>query len=187
MLRTCGFVIAVALLLVACDGDGGGNAMSAPHDLRYAVGTGEVGSPYGPYPPSVSGTVTAYSVSPALPAGLTLGPTSGVISGTPLVASSGTYTVTASNGAGAATAVLTLVVLVPPPTALTYPNPVTGTVGVALTPLVPTLTGHADAFMVVPALPAGLMLDPVTGIVSGTPTSARLSLTYTVVASDGVG
>jgi len=169
--------------LVACDGDGGGNAMSAPHDLRYAVGTGEVGSPYGPYPPSVSGTVTAYSVSPALPAGLTLGPTSGVISGTPLVASSGTYTVTASNGAGAATAVLTLVVLVPPPTALTYPSPVTGTVGVALTPLVPTLSCHAESFTVFPPLPAGLTLDPATGIVSGIPTSARPAFTYSITAS----
>jgi hypothetical protein len=30
----------------------------------------QVGSPYGPYPPTDSGTVTGYSVSPALPAGL---------------------------------------------------------------------------------------------------------------------
>src|SRR5437764_13121541 len=114
MLRTCGLVIAVALLMTACGG--GGDAMPAPHDLHYALGTGEVGSPYGPYPPSVSGTVTGYSVSPALPTGLTLDPTSGVISGTPLAASSATtYTVTASNGAGATTAALTFAVLVPPP------------------------------------------------------------------------
>ena len=70
MLRTCGLVIAVALLMTACGG--GGDAMPAPHDLHYALGTGQVGSPYGPYPPTVSGTVTGYSVSPALPAGLTL-------------------------------------------------------------------------------------------------------------------
>ena len=144
MLRTCGLVIAVALLMGAC---GGGEAMPAPSNLQYALGTGEVGSPYGPYPPSVSGTVTGYSVSPALPAGLTLDPTSGVISGTPLAASSATtYTVTARNGAGATTAVLTFAVLVPPPlvpppTGLTYTSPVTGTVGAALTPVVPTLSG----------------------------------------------
>src|ERR1700687_904271 len=108
MLRTCGFVIAVALLLVACAGDGGSDAVQAtlaPHDLG-------------------------------------------------------------------------------PPTALTYTSPVTGTVGAALTQLVPTLSGHADTFAVYPPLPAGLMLDPATGIVSGTPTSARLPLTYTVVASN---
>ena len=139
MLRTCGFVIAVALLMGACGG-GGGDAMPAPHDLHYALGTGQVGSPYGPYPPTDSGTVTGYSVSPALPAGLTLDPTSGVISGTPVAVSSGTYTVTASDAAGAATAALTLVIYGRPLTAVTYTSPVTPTVGAAFTPLVPTLS-----------------------------------------------
>ncbi len=182
MLRTGGLVIAVALLIVACGG-GGGN--SAPLDLQYSVGPGNAGSPYGPYPPSVSGTVTGYSVSPALPAGLTLDPISGVISGTPVAASSGTYTVTASNGTGAATAALTLVIH-GPPTGLAYTGPITGTVGAALMPLVPTFSGDADGFSVSPPLPAGLMLDPATGIVSGTPTSARLPLVYTVAASSSV-
>jgi hypothetical protein len=185
MSRTSGLVIAVALLLGACGG--GGDVMPAPHDLQYTLGTGQVGSPYGPYPPTVSGTVTGYSVSPALPAGLTLDPTSGVISGTPLAASSGTYTVTASNGSGATTAALTFAVVSPLPTGLSYTSPVTGTVGAALTPMVPTLNGHADTFTVFPPLPSGLTLDPVTGIVSGTPTSSRLALTYTVTASNASG
>jgi hypothetical protein len=76
---------------------------------------------------------------------------------------------------------------VEPPTGLTYASPVTGTVGEALTPLVPTLSGHADSFTVFPPLSAGLTLDPVTGIVSGTPTSARLAFTYTVTASNASG
>ena len=183
MLRTIGLLTSSVFLMVACGG-GGGGAVPAPSGLQYAVGTGEVGSPYGPYPPSVTGTVTGYSVSPDLPAGLTLDPTTGVISGTPLAASSGTtYTVTASNRGGAATAVLTLEILVPP-TALTYTSPVTGMVGATLKQVVPALSGHADAFTVYPPLPPGLVLEPATGIVSGTPTSARLPLTYTVVASN---
>lgn len=75
----------------------------------------------------------------------------------------------------------------PPPTGLTYTSPMTGTVGTALTPVVPTLSGHADNFAVNPPLPTGLTLDPVTGIVSGTPTSARLAFTYTVTASNAGG
>jgi uncharacterized protein (TIGR03118 family) len=52
----------------------------------------------------VTGTVTGYTVSPALPAGLALNATSGVISGTPTAtAAQATYTITASNSAGSTT------------------------------------------------------------------------------------
>jgi hypothetical protein len=182
MLRTCGLGIAVALLMTACGG-AGGEAMPAPSNLKYALGTGEVGRPYGPYPPSVGGTVTGYSVSPALPAGLALDSTSGAISGTPLAASpETTYTVTASNAGGSATASVTFVVLVPP--ALTYAGPVIATVGVALPPLVPTLTGDADTFSIQPSLPDGLRFDSATGIVSGTPRRERIAVTYTVTVGN---
>ncbi len=191
MLRTCGLVLAVALLVVACGGGGGGGgnaveAMSAPQDLQYSVATGEVATPYGPFPPSVTGTVTGYSVSPPLPAGLTLDPTSGVISGTPLTGSrSTTYVVTASNAGGSAAVALTFPVLVPPK--LTYAGPVTATVGAALTPLVPTLSGNADTLSLKPALPDGLTFDPASGMVSGTPSRERVAVTYTITASNSGG
>jgi len=183
MLRTIGLVTSLVFLMVACGGGGGGavgggtgGVMSAPSDLQYG-GTigyrGAVGTPFGPYEPTVTGTVTGYSVSPVLPTGLSHNPTWGVISGTPLTASPETIcTITASNDGGAATFALTLTVLVPP-SALTYPSPLNGTVGVALTSLVPTYSGDADAFAILPALPAGLILDPTTGVVSGTPARAR--------------
>ncbi|MGB8692519.1 MAG: Ig domain-containing protein [Steroidobacteraceae bacterium] len=193
MLRLFGSVTALALLMVACGGGGdgavgGGTAgggtggrLSAPQDLQYFVGIPEVGVTYGPFPPFVSGTVTGYSVSPALPPGLALDPTSGVISGTPLAASPATtYTFTASNAGGSATVVLTLPVLVPP--TVTYTSPVTATMGVALPPLVPMLGGDIDALLIQPTLPDGLTFDPATGIVSGTPSRARVAVTYTVTA-----
>jgi hypothetical protein len=61
--------------------------------------------------PSVTGTVDTYSIDPALPAGLSLNATTGVISGTPSVAAaSGNYTVTASNAGGSATAQVTIAI-----------------------------------------------------------------------------
>jgi len=50
------------------------------------------------------GAVVSYSVSPSLPSGLDLSPTTGTITGTPgTVASTAVYTVIASNAAGSAT------------------------------------------------------------------------------------
>jgi len=193
----------LALVLVACGGGSGGAddaevSIQGPCCIQYGdESTGfypehlsaslEVGTPFGPYQPTVTGTVTRYSVSPALPGGLSLDVTTGVISGTPQSASpESNYTITASNDGGAASFTWTLTVFVPP-SSLTYAGPVNGTVGAALTQLVPTLSGNADAFTVFPALPAGVMLDPATGTVSGMPTTARPPLTYTVTASNGGG
>jgi hypothetical protein len=61
--------------------------------------------------PSVIGTVNSYSISPALPTGLTIDPTTGVISGTPTVAvAAANYTVTASNSGGPTTATINITV-----------------------------------------------------------------------------
>lgn len=61
--------------------------------------------------PTVTGTVTSYSILPALPTGLTLNTTTGVISGTPTEASAAAnYVVTASNGAGSTTATINITV-----------------------------------------------------------------------------
>lgn len=62
--------------------------------------------------PTVTGTVTSYSILPALPAGLNFNTTTGVISGTPTVASAAAnYVVTASNGAGSTTATINITVV----------------------------------------------------------------------------
>lgn len=113
----------IALLaLAACGGGGGGGGddttppptLEAPSNLAYA------GLP-GLYradeaitdmtPTSSGGAPTLYEVSPALPAGLALDPTTGVISGTPTTPTAGApYAVTASNTAGSTTANLTLAI-----------------------------------------------------------------------------
>src|SRR5262245_10154027 len=82
---------AVLLLLAvsACGGGGdgyGGGAPppAAPAGLTYTSPvTTNVGSAMTVLNPTVTGTVTSYAVSPALPAGLALSATSGAVSGTP--------------------------------------------------------------------------------------------------------
>jgi hypothetical protein len=73
----------------------------------YTVGTAITNNT----PTSTGGPVSSYSISPALPAGLTFNTLTGVISGTPTAESSTTsYTVTAINSGGSTTATLTITV-----------------------------------------------------------------------------
>lgn len=83
----------------------------APSGLSYTPSSanGVVGTAITSMAPSVTGTVTNYAVSPALPAGLSIDSNTGVISGTPSAAApAATYTVTASNAGGSTTATVTI-------------------------------------------------------------------------------
>ena len=162
--------------------------VGVPIPENVPTSTGGAPTTYG-----VSPNVTyAYSVTPALPAGLNLSistppydpdpPTisAGVISGTPSVLATlgtSTYTVTASNPAGYTTATLTITVnaagadLAPVGLAYSTPAPVY-VAGVPITqnaPL-PSITGEAPiTYSVSPALPAGLTFSASTGAIGGTP------------------
>jgi hypothetical protein len=66
--------------------------------------------------PKIAGRAEHYSVAPALPAGVVLDSTSGLITGTPRVARTlAAYTITASSQAGSANFVLLLAVAAPSP------------------------------------------------------------------------
>jgi hypothetical protein len=63
-------------------------------------------------PTSIGGAVVSYAVSPALPAGLTLDSSTGVINGTPsAVTPTASYTITATNSGGSTTASLSIAVV----------------------------------------------------------------------------
>jgi hypothetical protein len=133
-------------------------------------------------------TPLAYSVSPGLPAGLSLSPTTGAVTGIPSVPSfATTYTVTVTDANGA-TATNTFTLIVNPVVAATQQLsaaflqrnfsagsfiPVTGSGGTS--PL---------AYSVSPGLPTGLNLSPTTGAITGTPTVASATATFTVTVTD---
>lgn len=164
---------------------------SAPSGLTYTSPvTYVVGSAITPnLPASVGGAVASYSVAPALPAGLALDTTNGSITGTPLATSAATdYTVTATNGAGGATAVVNIQVDVAAPANLAYTTPVTYVVGTAIGASPPTSSGGAiSSYSVLPALPGGLSLHATTGVISGTPTVAAAVADYVVTGSNVTG
>ena len=139
--------------------------------------------------PSVTGTVTSWSISPSLPAGLTLSSTTGAISGTPTALSSQTaYTVNASNSNGYDTATVTITVNEPLPVINYSPNTFTLSVGTAMTSVSPTIyAGTVDSYSVSPSLPSGLSLNTANGTISGTPTAVASSSTYTVTATNTAG
>ena len=139
--------------------------------------------------PTVSGTVTSWSVSPSLPSGLALSNTDGSISGTPTVTSSSTsYTVTASNSGGSDTATITITVTEQLPVIVYSPNTFTLSVGTAMTAVSPTsYAGDVDSYAISPSLPSGLSLDTSTGELSGTPSAVSSSTSYTVTATNTAG
>lgn len=184
-------LVAWTSLLAACGGDSGSadnGGDNAPANLRYASPLqAAVNMPLTPVTPSVTGTVSSYSVSPALPAGLTINTATGTISGTPTAtAEQSTYTITASNVSGSVAFGLVLTVHVAPPGGLAYMSPATLTVGQSLS-LTPTVTGAVASYSVSPALPAGLALNTTSGLISGVPTAAAAQTTYTVTASNVSG
>ena len=97
----------------------------------------------------------------SLPAGLSFSTSTGAISGTPTVTSSSTsYTVTASNSGGSATAIRPSVTIAPPSSITYSPSSLTLAKGVAMTTVTPTTSGGpVSSWSISPSLPSGLSFD----------------------------
>jgi hypothetical protein len=170
---------------------------SSPVTLTYA-GTGAVSTAVGAamalaLPPNAvsGGTPTGFGVSPALPAGLTLSPTTGLVSGTPTAATTGTtpFILTVTTAQGSADCPFTLIVATAQPaapTGLAYAgSPFTVTAGQPFASPAPTVTGTGLVFTAASPLPSGWTLDPLTGVLSGVVPAS--SATCTILASNAGG
>jgi hypothetical protein len=115
---TLGPVLLTTFLLTSCSGGGGSGGTSppvtvAPTALQYPTPLALIiNTAITPLTPTVAGEVTSYSVTPALPAGLSFDTASGVISGTPTsVTAQANYTVKANNAAGSTTSIVSIAVM----------------------------------------------------------------------------
>jgi DNA-binding beta-propeller fold protein YncE len=126
----------------------------------------------------------SFSIAPALPTGLSLNTTTGVVSGTPATATNATtYTITASAAGSSATSTLSLRVA---PKLSPSHQVVESFTGVAISTETIESEGLSApvTFSVTPALPTGLTFDTATGRVSGSVTTAIRDL-FTITASGG--
>jgi hypothetical protein len=136
VLAHCAALVATVAMLSACGGgsdssnSGGGvapSALSYPSPVEVTVGI-QMNAVW----PTVQGTVTRYSVTPALPAGISIDAADGAIVGTPTAVTVwGNYTVTAENASGSTTFSLSLAVTGPSADGLapSTPGALTVTVG----------------------------------------------------------
>jgi hypothetical protein len=129
-----------------------------------------------------------YSIAPATPAGMSFNSSTGVLSGTPTAArTAATYVVTAADGTSYANATIR-VTITETPAMVPATQTIAGIVGTSITATgtftANTVTG-TKTFSVSPPLPAGLVLNTATGVVSGTATAAYTQATHVITATDG--
>jgi N-acetylneuraminic acid mutarotase len=137
-------------------------------------------------------SISGCSISPALPAGLSINSLTCVISGTPTSAYAlTTHTVSVTNSEGSTSSTLSLQVTGQAPT-ISY-SASTGKIGsplisMSVTPSTLENGGSAiSSCTIAPALPSGLTIHNTTCVISGTPSSVLSETTYTVTVTNAIG
>jgi len=141
------------------------------------------------YQITASGSPTSYAAAD-LPLGLTVNSKSGLISGTPTRAGTNLVMLTASNrfGAGSSQMTLTIQANAAVPEITNDPGVLLGRQGYEFTPFTIMASGTPTPTYGVSNLPPGLTVNPVSGVISGTPSvSGFILATLTAKNRNGTG
>ena len=178
-----------------------GNALDYCNISQVAMAPGDLGYPkmllfkvgiagsFGPMTAAlgdltVGGPPASYAISGTLANGLSFSTSTGALSGTPTVSGLFNHNVTATNAAGTSTQLLVVGINPLAPSSLAYTTNPTYTVGVQITPDVPTPTPSnglpARYILTAGTLPTGLSLNTYTGAITGTPTTPQSATPFTV-------
>jgi hypothetical protein len=155
---------------------------TAPVVTTSSLPSGVVGTPYS-QTLSATGGSGGYSwaiTSGALPAGLSLNAATGAITGTPTASGTRSFTVRVTSGGQSGTRALSIVVNTTPPVVTTSSLP-NGVVGTTYSQTLAATGGDGTYSWAITtgALPSGLSLNAVPGLITGAPTAAGTS-TFTV-------
>lgn len=161
--------------------------------VTSALPNGTVGQPYSTLLSGSGGTPPyTWSVTPALPADLSLNATTGAITGTPTAEGASSHTFTLRDSTLPQQVIqksLTLTInAAPSPLSITTTSLPDGIVGQPYSQLLEAAGGSGARTWTIAAgtLPQNLNLDPTTGVISGTPNAAGPS-SFTVRVADTGG
>ena len=178
----------VPVMISATNANGTGSAtlninisLNAPTITSVNTASGNVGSAF---TFNVTGTdfPTSFSAT-GLPPGLMINTTTGAITGTPTLAGMYAVMLTATNGAGSGNQTLNITITLLPPvvsSGATVSGTVTQPVSYQIT------ASNSPTSYAATGLPAGLSVNTMTGLISGTPTSIGSSM-VTVSATNAAG
>ena len=160
--------------------------------INYATNplTGDENVAVSATPTTSFSPITSYALfAGSLPTGVSLNTVTGVVSGTPATGSAGVYNaeIQASGPGGASNTDLGVDILPPVPVISYAGTPYSTPQGAPFGPITPTNTGGASTNWSITAgsLPTGIILDPTTGVLSGSANDPPLSSsTFTIAANN---
>ena len=137
---------------------------------------------------SVGGQISSFSISPSAPTGTTFNTSTGLLSGIPTLSQGPTeYTITGTNIAGSVSKTFSLEVTNPPVFTLSKSAVSVYLADSVVSYSINSVGSPITSFALDQPLPAGLVLDPVTGRLSGTPTASQPLTTYTLTGTNSNG